>query len=142
MVSLVLDAVIAVLLLLALGLGYRLHLGLRRLRLDDGEFDRVIGALDTATDRARSALDGLRRTATDTGEQLSGELATAQQLLDDLRFLADRGEQIADRLAQQIECVRSPGARPPPAKRSPTADGTGPVPPPTADLERALRTLR
>jgi len=143
MLSLALDGLIVLLLVLALGLGLRLHHGLRRLRLDDAEFDRVIGALDGATDRARAALDALRQTAAATGEQVIGDVAKAQQLLDDLRFLADRGEQIADRLADRIERTRPAGARSPgphPGNAAPGA--TSSPPPPAADLERALRTLR
>lgn len=146
MLSLVLDGLIALLLVLTLGLGFRLHQGLRRLRLDDAEFDRVIAALDGATDRAGAALDGLRQTAALTGAQLTGDLAKAQKLLDDLRFLTDRGEQLADRLAGQIERARSPGLRSPGprsgAQSAPPASPGAPAAPPALDLERALRTLR
>lgn len=137
MLWLALDGLIAVLLVLSLILGLKLHLALRRLRNDNTDLDRLIGALDGATDRARAALDGLRQTAGDAGERLAGDVDKAQRLLDDLRFLCERGEHLADRLAEQIESGR---ARPPARADA----GTRGRPPglPVADLERTLRTLR
>ena len=136
MLPFALDGALVVLLVLSLGLGFKLHAALRRLRNDNTDFDRLIGALDTATDRARSALEGLKGTAGDAGERLSGDIGQAQRLLDDLRFLCERGERLADRLAGQIEA----GRRTPPVRAN-AAARRAPVPPP-ADLERTLRTLR
>ena len=102
MLSLVLDAALAVLLLLSLGLGLKLHRALRRLRDDNTDFDRLIAAINGATDRARSVLDDLKRAAGDTGERLGGDLGQAQRMLDELRFLCERSERLADGLAGQI----------------------------------------
>lgn len=135
MLPLVLDGLLALLLVLSLGLGCKLHLALRRLRSDNADFDRLIGAIDAATDRARSALEGLKGSAGEAGERLSGDIGQAQRLLDDLRFLCERGERLADQLAGQIESGRMAPVRATAAARRP------PVPPP-ADLERTLRTLR
>jgi hypothetical protein len=137
MLPLALDGALALLLVLSLGLGLKLHQALRRLRDDNTEFDRLIGAIDGATDRARSVLDDLKRAAGDAGERLGGDLGQAQRVLDDLRFLCERGERLADALAGQIESSR----RPPPVRGDVAAARPRPVPPP-ADLERTLRTLR
>ena len=136
MLPIALDGLLAVLLVLSLGLGLRLHLALRRLRNDNTDFDRLIGAIDAATDRARSVLDGLKGTAGEAGQRLGGDIGQAQRLLDDLHFLCERGERLADRLAEQIESGRS--SPPVPAR---AAAQCSPVLPP-ADLERTLRTLR
>jgi Domain of unknown function (DUF6468) len=142
MLSLVVDGALAILLLAALGLGLRLLGSLRQLRSDDNEIARLIDALDAATERAAGALDGLRQTAEATGQRLAGELAGAQRLLDDLQFLTRRGEQLADRLEEQIRKER------PVAHRAATVAAAAPPPAAaraadrTADLERALRTLR
>ena len=96
---------------LSLGLGLKLHLALRRLRDDNTDFDRLIGAIDGATDRARSVLDDLKRAAGDAGERLGGDLGQAQRVLDDLRFLCERGERLADGLAGQIEFEPRAAAR-------------------------------
>jgi Domain of unknown function (DUF6468) len=137
MLPLALDGVVAVLLVLSLALGFKLHSALRRLHNDNTDFHRLIGALDTATERARAALEALKGTAGDAGERLSGGIGQAQRLLDDLRFLCERGERLADRLAGQIET----GRRTPPPVRTNAAARRPPAPPP-ADLERTLRTLR
>lgn len=139
MLWLALDGLIAVLLVLSLGLGLKLHLALRRLRHDNTDFDRLIGAIDAATGRASSALEGLKQTAGEAGERLAGDIDKAQRLLDDLRFLCERGERLADRLAEQIEASRMPP--PPPVRAEAAARRRLPVPP-AADLERTLRTLR
>jgi hypothetical protein len=136
MLRLALDGALAVLLVLSLGLGLRLHLALRRLRDDNTDFDRLIGAIDGATDRARAVLDDLKRAAGDAGERLGGDLGQAQRVLDDLRFLCERGERVAEGLVGQIESSRGPAR----VRANAAAAPARPVPP--ADLERALRTLR
>jgi hypothetical protein len=136
--TLIVDGLLAVLLLAALALGLRLQRSLHRLRHDDGEIGRLIEGLDTATSRSASALDGLRQTADATAERLAEQLAGAQRLLDDLRFLSSRGEQLADRLEQQIS--RGRPAAPPtplaPMPASPLQAGRA------AELERTLEALR
>ena len=142
MLSLIVDGTLAILLLAALGLGLRLLRSLRQLRSDDSEIERLIAALDAATGRAAGALEGLRQTADAAGQQLAGERAGAQRVLDDLQFLTSRGDQLADRLEEQIRKGR------PMASRSSPAAAAAPLPAApraadrTADLERALRTLR
>jgi hypothetical protein len=141
MLALVLDGSIAILILAALALGLRLQRNLRELRSTDGELERLIVALDGASERSAAALDGLRQAAAAADERLTG----AQRLLDDLRFLTSRGEQLADRLEEQIRrgrptAQRSDPSPPKPAAPKPLArsDRSGPA----ADLERTLRALR
>ncbi len=145
MLSLLVDGLIVILLLVVLGRGFRLQRHLRELRHDDGEIDRLIAALDRATGRAQAVLDGLRQTAEATGERLAGRLESAQRLVDDLQFLAGRGEQAADRLAEQIRKARPAAQRAPTMAPGPEQARPAGEPnraPPAADLERTLRTLR
>jgi Domain of unknown function (DUF6468) len=114
---------------------------LRKLRCDDNEIKRLIEALDAATERSAGALAGLRETAEATGERVATDLASAQRLLDDLSFLTDRGEQIADRLEDQIQKGRPAPRAPAPTVAAPAPAAARPAAR-TADLERALRTLR
>jgi hypothetical protein len=142
MLSLLIDGAIAMLLLVALGFGLRLERRLRQLRCGDGAIRQLIEALDAATERSAAALDGLRRTAEATSQKLAGDLASVQRLLDDLQFLTARGEQLADRLEEQIQKGRPPAPRPaPPAPAVPVPAAARPAER-TAELERALRTLR
>ena len=145
MLTLLVDGLIVVLLLVVLGRGLRLQRNLRDLRSGDGEIEQLIAALDRASARAQSALDGLRQTTEATSERLAGQLGSAQRLLDDLQFLTGRGEQVADRLEAQIRRQRpaAPGSESAPpapiqAPRPGVARRAGPV----TDLERTLRTLR
>jgi ABC-type transporter Mla subunit MlaD len=145
MLPLLVDALIVGLLLVVLGRGFQLQRQLRVLREDGGEIDRLIAALDRATARAETALDALRQTAEATGEDLTGRLANAQRLVDDLQFLTSRGEQAADRLAEQIRKERPLAQRMPTASSGPDqarAAGGSHRLVPAADLERTLRTLR
>ena len=137
MLELALDGLLIVLLVLCLALGLKLHLALRRLRHDSTDFDRLIGAIDAASARARAALDGLKQTAAEAGGRLADDVEQAQRLLDDLRFLCERGDCLADRLAEQIEAGR--GQAPAPAVAEARRR---PVAPAAADLERTLRSLR
>lgn len=139
MLALVLDGTLAVLILVALGFGLRLQRNLRRLRGGDGELERLIAALDSATRRSEAALHGLRQAAAAADERLSG----AERLLDDLRLLTSRGEQLADRLEEQVRHGRPPPRPDPPV----TAASSRPRPPPdrvgpAAELERTLSALR
>lgn len=133
MLQLALDGAIALLLVLTLGVGVRLHLALRALRRDNTDLEALIGAMDGATERAREALEGLKRTAGEAAERLVADVEKAQRLHDDLRFLCDRGERVADGLAGQIQASRTPSA---------VRGVAAPSRPPAADLERTLRALR
>jgi hypothetical protein len=138
MMAPVLDGMLAVLILLALVLGVRLQRSLRLLRSSDGELERLIVALNGASARSEAALQGLKNAAAAADERLS----SAQRLLDDLRFLTSRGEQLAARLEEEVRQGRSRSPTDPP-----NAAPARPRPPPdnparTAALERTLSRLR
>lgn len=138
---LLLDALITGLLLVVLGLGVRLHRRLEGLR-QDSELERLIEALGTASAHAQSALENLRQTADARGERLASDLTRAQRLLDDLHFLTSRGEQLADRLEEQISKTRPATATSGPTPARPAAAGSPGPELKRADLERTLGTLR
>lgn len=142
MLPLVLDGLLLVLLFAVLALGVRLRVGLRRLHREVGGLEESIGALDAASSRSETALDGLARGAERAAEQLS----STQRLLDDLRFLTERGEQIADRLESGIREGRpaAAGGAEPRSSVKPERAGSGNgVTAPLADeLQRTLLTLR
>jgi hypothetical protein len=139
MLPLVLDGLLVVLLLAVLALGMRLRVGLRRLHREVGGLEQSIGALDAANGRSQAALAGLARAAERAAEQRSA----TQRLLDDLRFLTGRGEQIADRLESGIREARPATATPRSSvePERPIA-GNGATAPLADELQRALLTLR
>lgn len=142
MLPLVLDGLLLLLLLAVLALGLRLRVGLRRMHAEIGGLEQSIGALDAANGRSEAALAGLGRAAERAAEQLS----STQRLLDDLRFLTERGEQIADRLESGIREARpaaAAGATPPSsAKPQRAGTGNGAAAPLADELQRTLLTLR
>jgi hypothetical protein len=141
MVALAVDGLIVLLLLAALGLGFRLHGAVQRLRHPEGELDRLVRSLDGATERAQAALAGLRQLAEEGGQRVAGEAKALQALLDDLKFLAARGEQIADRLEADLGAARGlPAAGRAPS--APAANGARRRPPssPALDPAQAGRT--
>jgi hypothetical protein len=140
MLSFVLDVLLVVLLLAVLALGMRLRVRLRRLHHEVGGLEQSIGALDAASTRSQAALAaGLARAAEGAAEQLSA----TQRLLDDLRFLTGRGEQIADRLESGIREAR-PATATPRSSAEPDRPiaGNGTAAPLADELQRALLTLR
>jgi hypothetical protein len=139
MLALVLDGTLAVLILLALGLGLRLQRNLRLLRGGDGDLERLISALDSAILRSETALHGLKSAAAAADERLSG----AERLREDLRFLTSRGEQLADRLEEQVRHARPAPRSDPPLAAAVSRPRLPPDSPgQTAALERTLSTLR
>lgn len=140
MLSMVLDVLLLVLLLAVLALGVRLRAGVRRLRREVGDIERLIGALDAVTGRSAAALSGLKSAA----EGAAGQVSAAQRLIDDLRFLSERGGQVADRLEDGIRRTRGTGSGAAPARpegRSGHA-GNGAAAPLADDLQRTLSNLR
>lgn len=148
MVPMVVDLAIVLLLLAVLGFGALLHRRLSAMRTDNAGLERLIDGLTAATGRAEGALGELKRTANETGERMSQDLARAQRLADELRLLGDRADRLADGLVEGIRAAReinrrSPGARPTSASPKGAPASAGPAKPlPAEDLERALSTLR
>lgn len=149
MLPFVIDLAIVLLLLAALGLGALLHRRLSAMRADAAGLERLIDGLTAATGRAEHALGELRRTAGETGERMSHDLARAQRLADELRLLGDRADRLADGLVQGISAARevhkgATGARPvaAPPNGAPAGSTGLARPVPAKDLERALSTLR
>ena len=142
MLALVVDGALAALLLAVLGLGLRLQRSLRQLRSRrrrDRAADRCARRGDRTRGQARSTVCGRPPRPRTNG--CAGELAGAQRLLDDLQFLTSRGEQLADRLEEQIQQGR-PAAPERPRSRRRGAAPAGRAPADRrADLERTLRTL-
>lgn len=107
--GLVLDLMLAALLGVTLLHVLRLHRALQALRQDRAALDQVAQAFDSGVGAAQATL----RQAAD---QLAGPLAGATALRDDLAFLSERGEGLADRLDALVRAARAlqPAAVPAP----------------------------
>lgn len=100
------NAVVILLLAVALPLAWRLNASLARLRGEREALAEAAASLGDATRAAEAALLRLRAAAELAGRQVAEKTAAAEPLRDDLRFLIERGESLADRLDSGVRAAR------------------------------------
>jgi len=106
MLSVWIDAVVAVLLVATIGYSMLLSKRLSAVRSDRDKFESVIKNLSAASQRAEAAVANLRSTADDMGRRLDKKVEEARALSDDLAYMIERGGGIADKLAASIRSGR------------------------------------
>ena len=140
-IATILDGLVAVLLVTTIGYAALLSRRIAGLRAGKAEMRGLIADLTAATTQAESGISGLKSASVEQGEQLQQRLEKAKALRDDLSYLLDRGDSLADRLAGSIRLsrqldfevpVEAAGERPVPAAESRTE----------AALRRALQQMR
>lgn len=105
--SIALDIVVAVLLIATIAYAAVLDRRIRMLRSARAEIESVVVSFNTATARAESAIGDLK-TGTEAGtRELKPLMATARQIADDLAFLVERGNELADRLDVGVSAART-----------------------------------
>lgn len=107
------QLLVAALLVAAMPFVIRLERRLRALRQDRSALDGSAAGLAEATRTAESASLRLRASAETAGRQVAEALARAEPLRDDLRYLVERAEAVADRLDGLVRAARmlpAPGA--------------------------------
>lgn len=104
--SLIMDIVLAGLLVATIVYASVLNRKLATLRSAKQEMETLASRLVDSTQHAERALADLKSAANDTGEQLERRVSEARSLVDDLRFLVDKGNGLADRLATDIDKSR------------------------------------
>lgn len=97
--ALVLDAVVILLLLATIGYAAVLNRRLTRLRAAKDDMEALLREFGEAGAKAQQALAALHGEGQATAERLDGLLEQASSLSDDLVFLIDRGDRLADGLA-------------------------------------------
>lgn len=107
------HGVVILLLAVALPLAWRLNTSLARLRGEREALAEAAASLGDATRAAESALLRLRAAAELAGRQVAEKTAAAEPLRDDLRFLIERGESLADRLDSGVRAARGAPAETP-----------------------------
>ena len=131
----VLQCLVILLLAAALPLVLRLERTLAAVRRDRAVLEGSAGNLTEATRLAEAASIRLRAAAEGGGRQLAEKLAAAEPLRDDLRYLVERAEALADRLEVAVRQAR-PLAQERAAEEAPAEVGR-------SQAERALmRALR
>ena len=128
-VSLVMNILLAVLLLLALGFGWRLERRLKALKAGHADFARAVADLDRAATRASTGLAELRAATDESIDLLSSRIERARELTGKLETLNDAAAVNVDRLA-------SASPRREPQERSPLRTAPRMEPRPRATEQR------
>lgn len=140
----ILDLVIALLLIATIGYAVTLNSRLTALRRNRDQMSKIIASFNEATLRAESSIPKLRRAADEAGNGLQERVEKAQSLRDDLAFMIERADTMANRLENAVRSarteVRAPqaaggaspraqwsGSGPGPAAPAPIAPAVGPV---------------
>lgn len=140
-----LQLVLLLLLGAAIPFAIRLERALREVRKDRAALEVTAKGMSEVAAAAESAMVRMRATAELAARQVQERVTTAEPLRDDLRFLIERAETLADRLETLVRAgrpmasyeapARAP-ARPPPAP--PAGDGQPLRSQAERDLLRAL----
>ena len=125
-----LQGMLLALLLALLPIGWRLERRLAALRWEGEGLSQGAEGLAAATEAAEAALARLRTTAEGSARMVAERSASAERLRDDLAFLIERAEILADRLDALVREAR------PRAAEAPSA--AAPVPGPRSEAEREL----
>lgn len=108
MVQSLLD--VAVLLLLAVTLFHALRLrrALGVLSRDRPALEALVAAFNVSTQQAENGIERLRGSAEGVGRAIARQNETALALKDDLAFLVERGDRLANRLDLQLRAAPLP----------------------------------
>jgi hypothetical protein len=144
------TGLLVALLLALLPIGWRLERRIATLRREGSGLADGAESLVQATGAAETALARLRATAEGAGRAVAERIAVAEKLRDDLAFLVERAETLADRLDGLVRHARPLAAEAPAAPSSPplpampAANGSAVAALSEAEREllRALKGLR
>jgi hypothetical protein len=107
------------LLAVAIPFAIRLERQLAALRRERGALESGAAGIQEAARVAEAAIIRLRAAAEGAGKGVAERIAVAEPLRDDLRFLTERAEALADRLDATVRAARPQAAEPElPAPRS------------------------
>lgn len=124
--TIILDMIVAVLLAATIGYAVMLNRRLSALRRNRDDLAKLILNFNDATVRAEQSIPKLRKAAEEAGTSLQERVEKAQALRDDLAFMIERADTMANRLENGVRSARSeakpaaaaaaaPRARPAPA---------------------------
>jgi hypothetical protein len=146
----ILELVLIVLLSATLFQAFRLERALGVLKRDRASLEALVLDFNASTHQAESGIQRLRAAADSTGRQIETQLSRSISLKDDLSFLTERGDRLADRLDLLVRVARplaqeNAGQEHPGQERDAERVDTavrGDVSPAERDLLQALRMAR
>ena len=101
--SFIMDVGILVLLAATVFLAFRLTISLRNFRESRFEMEGLVNRLTSNVDQAERAIQGMQNTARKTGLELDEIIGDAKKLVDELKFMNDAGNSLANRLEKLAE---------------------------------------
>ena len=101
-----LEILLVVLLGATLLQAIKLERALGVLRRDRAALEALVVHFNTSTHQAESGIERLRAAADGAGRQIESQLAKSVSLKDDLAFLSERGDRLADRLDVLVRAAR------------------------------------
>jgi hypothetical protein len=147
-IALILDLLVAGLLIATIIYAVTLNRRLIELQESRSELEGLIRSFGEATARAEAGTKAMKRTAAETGEALQKNLERGKALRDELQFMIEAADALAQRLAEAPTAARGP-VSPIPARRpvteSPRMDSSrsdSPRPDPPRPEPSRLDTLR
>lgn len=105
--GLILDILIAALMLVTIAFCYRLSKRITVLNAGRNEMAAFLVEFNEAISRAERNINELKSMGTQVDETLKGQLKKARFLANDLSFLTEKGETIAENLDRKLSEVRS-----------------------------------
>jgi hypothetical protein len=108
----ILELALAGLLSATLFAALRLERALGVLKQDRSALEALIAGFNASTSQAETSIGRLRQTADGAGAHLARQIDTGITLKDDLAFLAERGDRLADRLETLVRAGRPLAAAP------------------------------
>jgi cell division septum initiation protein DivIVA len=119
--KILLDLVVSGLLVATITYAIRLNNRLGALRKNRDDLAKIIVSFNEATVRAESSIPKLKRAAEEAGAGLQERVEKAQSLRDDIAFMIERADAMANRLENAVRSARTevrssagPAAAPPP----------------------------
>ncbi len=102
-----LELALTVLLAATLFHALRLERALGVLKRDRAALEDLVAAFNSSTQMAEQGIERLRGSADGAGKQISRQIERASSLREDLQFLSERGDVLADRLEGAIRQARA-----------------------------------
>jgi len=115
--KLILDLIIAVLLAATIAYAAVLNKKLNQLRKNRDDLAKLVAAFNDATARAEAGIPKLKRASEEASSTLIDRVEKAQSLRDDLAFMIERADTMANRLEGSVRSARGE-AKPSPASAS------------------------
>lgn len=140
--KIILDLLVSVLLVATIGYAVMLNQRLTQLRKNRDDLAKIIVSFNEATVRAETAIPKLRKAAEDAGQSLQERVEKAQSLRDDLAFMIERADTMANRLENAVRSARTearPGAAPAPSAKESARESGRMAPPPERAASQSSR---